>query len=97
MHTGKKHDYLGVDMEFKDDVTLEVSMIAYTRNVIAEFLEIFQGKAATPAADHLYTVRDENLQNYSRRKEHWRFITRWHNCCSCQPEQDVIFKWQSHS
>jgi hypothetical protein len=58
MHTGKKHDYLGVDMEFNDDGTLEVSMIAYIRNVIAEFPEIIQGKTATPAADHLFTVRD---------------------------------------
>jgi len=27
MHTGRKHDYLGVDMEFNDDGALEASMI----------------------------------------------------------------------
>jgi hypothetical protein len=27
MHTGKKHSYLGVNMEFNDDGTLEVLMI----------------------------------------------------------------------
>ncbi len=46
-------------MEFNNYGMLEVSMIAYVRNVIAEFLEIIQGKSATPAADHLFTVGDE--------------------------------------
>ena len=27
MHMGRKHDYLGVDMEFNEDGTLDVSMI----------------------------------------------------------------------
>jgi hypothetical protein len=27
MHTGKKHDYLGINMEFNDDGILDVSMI----------------------------------------------------------------------
>jgi hypothetical protein len=37
MHTGRKHDYLGVDMEFRKDETLSVSMVAYLKNVISEF------------------------------------------------------------
>ena len=57
--TGRRHDYLGVDMEFKDDGTLEASMITYLKNVISEFPEIITGKLATPAADHLFTIRDE--------------------------------------
>jgi hypothetical protein len=59
MHTGRKHDYLGVDMEFNDDGTLDVSMIPYLKNVIADFPELIVGKAATPAADHLFVIRDE--------------------------------------
>jgi hypothetical protein len=59
MHTGCKHDYLGVDMEFNDDGTLEASMIRYLKNVISEFPEIFMGKLAMPAVDHLFTTRDE--------------------------------------
>jgi len=59
MHTGRKHDYLGVDMEFRKDGTLGVSMIPYLKNVIAEFPEIISGKSPTPAADHLFKVRDE--------------------------------------
>ena len=42
MHTGRKHDYLQVNMEFRKDGSLGVSMIPYLRNVIAEFLEIIR-------------------------------------------------------
>ncbi len=59
MHMGNKHDYLGVDLEFNDDGTLNVSMVNYLKSVIAEFPEMITGKAATPAADHLFTIRDE--------------------------------------
>jgi hypothetical protein len=59
MHTRRKHDYLGVDMEFNDDGTLDVLMIPYLKNVIADFPELIVGKAATPAADHLFVIRDE--------------------------------------
>jgi hypothetical protein len=59
MHTGRKHDYLGVNMEFRKDGTLGVSMIPYLKNVIPEFPEIISGKSPTSAADHLFKIRDE--------------------------------------
>jgi hypothetical protein len=55
MHTGKKQDYLGVEMEFNDDGRLDVSMTPYLKNLIAEFPEMIRGKAATPVAYHLST------------------------------------------
>ena len=59
MHTGKKHDYLGVDMEFNEDGTLGVSMIKYLKSVINEFPEIIKERAATPAHDKLFVIRDK--------------------------------------
>jgi hypothetical protein len=59
MHTGTKHNYLGVDMEFNEDGTFDASMIPYLKGVIAEFPELITGKAATPATEHLFTVQDE--------------------------------------
>jgi hypothetical protein len=59
MHTGCKHNYLGMDMEFRQDGTLGVPMIQYLNNVIAGFPEIILGKSPTPAADHLFKIRDE--------------------------------------
>ena len=59
MQLGKKHDYLGVDMEFCDNGALEVSMVKYLKNEINEFPEVIRGRAATPAHDKLFVVRDE--------------------------------------
>jgi len=59
MHTGKKHDYLGVDMEFNKDGTLDMSMINYLKNVINESPETITGRAATPAHDKLFVIRDK--------------------------------------
>ena len=59
MHTGCKHDYLGVNMEFRKDGILGVSLIAYLKNVIAEFPEIISGKSPMRAADHLFQIADE--------------------------------------
>jgi hypothetical protein len=59
MHTGRKNDYLGVDVEFKEDGTLDVSMVAYLKNVISDFPKMITRKAATPAADHLFTNGDK--------------------------------------
>jgi hypothetical protein len=59
MHMGRKHDYLGVDMEFCEDGALEVSMFKYLKNVIEEFPEIIRGRAAMPAHDKLFEIRDK--------------------------------------
>jgi hypothetical protein len=56
MHTLRKHDYLGVDMEFKENGMLDVSMITYLKNVISAYPELITGKSATPTADHLFTI-----------------------------------------
>ena len=56
MHTGAKHDYLGVDMEINEDGTLDASMIPYLKGVIAEFPGLIRGKTATPAMEHLFKV-----------------------------------------
>jgi hypothetical protein len=59
MHMGSKHDYLGVDMEFQKNGTLEVSMVKYLKNVIEGFPEVIKGRAATPASDKLFQVQDK--------------------------------------
>jgi hypothetical protein len=47
-------------MEFTDKGTLQVSMITYLKSVTGEFPEKIEGRVATPAADHLFTVREES-------------------------------------
>jgi hypothetical protein len=59
MHMGRKHEYLGVEMEFDKDSTLDVSMFKYLQDVIDDFPEAIRGRVATPASAHLFEVRDE--------------------------------------
>ena len=64
MHLGNKHDYLGMDLEFMDNGSLKVSMFQYLDGIIDGFPELITGKAATPAADHLFSVRDTDEAKY---------------------------------
>jgi hypothetical protein len=60
MHTGRKHKYLGMDMEFNEDGILEVLMITYLKNVIEQFPEKISGRASSLGVEHLFVVRDES-------------------------------------
>ncbi len=55
----KKHNFLGMDIKFNNNRTLEVSMITYLKNIIKQFPEVINGKATSPAAEHLFMVREE--------------------------------------
>ena len=54
------HDYLGMDLDFSTPGKLRVSMIKYLAKIFKAFPEEIRTTAATPAADHLFEVRDEN-------------------------------------
>lgn len=59
VHRGKVHDYLGMDLDFRDEGYLNIGMFKYTNNLIDEFPEELGATANTPASDHLFKVRDE--------------------------------------
>ena len=69
----EKHDYLGVDYEFTGDGKVDVSMFRFLDERIEEFPEVLNGKAATPAADHLFTVRDESEAEYLPEEQAGKF------------------------
>ncbi len=55
---------------------LTCQFLNYLKNVIAECPVMITGKAAMPAADDLFTMRDGRRPGCSRRKGHWCFTTR---------------------
>jgi hypothetical protein len=59
MHTGTKHQYLGINFEFETNRNLQVSMVGYLEDVIEGFPELIVGKAATPAGDRLFNIQDK--------------------------------------
>jgi hypothetical protein len=56
---GKVHDYLGMKFDFTEEGGVSVEMVDYIKTVLSEMPEEMRGKAATPAADHLFHVRDD--------------------------------------
>jgi hypothetical protein len=56
---GKKHDYLGMDLDFTVPGQVKITMIPYLKGVIRDFPEEITGRAASAAADHLFTVRED--------------------------------------
>ena len=60
IHCGKVHDYLGMDLDFSSAKTLKIGMIKYIKKIHEDFLEEIKSAAATPAAEHLFTVREDN-------------------------------------
>ena len=64
MNLGNTHDHLGMDFKFMNNGSLEVSMFKYLDSIIDEHPELITGKAATPAADHLFSVRVADKAKY---------------------------------
>ena len=57
-HRGKVHNYLGMILDFSCDGKVIINMMEYISSIITAFPEEISGFRATPAADHLFDVRD---------------------------------------
>jgi hypothetical protein len=55
---GKKHNYLGMMLDFSKDGAFVDDMEDYLKEMLNNFPEDMNGMATTPAADHLFKVRD---------------------------------------
>ena len=53
-----------MNFEFMDNGSLEVSMFKYLDSIIDEFPELITGKAATPATDHIFSIREADEATY---------------------------------
>ena len=62
---GKKHDYLGMDMDFSTPGYVKIGMVNYIQSTIKDFPEKITKTANTPASSHLFNVNehDEKLCN----------------------------------
>eukprot|EP00957_Ditylum_brightwellii_P158588 12071421-Ditylum_brightwellii.AAC.1 len=59
-HCGKVHEYLGMDLDFSTPKVLKIGMIKYIKKIHEKFPEKIKSVAVTPAAEHLFEVRDDN-------------------------------------
>ena len=64
VHRGKVNEYFEVYLEYSKQGTLKLSMIKYVYSVLQEFPEYLGATTSTPAADHLFKVRNESETRY---------------------------------
>lgn len=57
---GKVHDYLGMNLDFTHPGKVCVNMTEYIRMVLNNALDDMKGKDATPAANHLFIMNNED-------------------------------------
>jgi hypothetical protein len=57
---GAHHDYLGMNINFSNRGEVSFDMIPYLQKFLTEFPEKITGVSSTPAADHLFKIRDPN-------------------------------------
>ena len=62
VHRGKVHDYLGMQLTFKDDGKLDVNMVPYVNETSKMFPEELNGIVRTPAADCLLNVNPNGIK-----------------------------------
>jgi hypothetical protein len=56
---GKKHDYLGMDLDYSVLGEVKVTMVDYLKRVITEFPEEITGTASSPATERLFMIRPD--------------------------------------
>ena len=72
---GKRHDYLGMFLDFSEDGILQVDMRPYLQTIFANMPSEMVGKAQTPAANHLYHVNNEATKLNEQHAERFHSIT----------------------
>eukprot|EP00957_Ditylum_brightwellii_P027273 2062365-Ditylum_brightwellii.AAC.1 len=60
VHRGNVHEYLGMDLDFSSPKVLKIGMIKYIKKIHKELPEEIKSVAATPAAEHLFEVCEDN-------------------------------------
>ena len=58
-YRGKKHDYIGMDLDLLVDGYVSVTMTDYPKKIVSDFTETIQGRVKTPASEHLFTARED--------------------------------------
>jgi len=63
-HRGKVHDYLGMIFDFTMDGCVIINMTEHIKTILTDFPEEITGIKTTPAAEHLFQVRDEGEAHF---------------------------------
>ena len=72
---GKLHEYLGMTLHFSQEKKFVVNMEAYLDEMINDLPEDMNGKASTPAADHLFRTCNNAVKLDKEKAELFHRVT----------------------
>ena len=97
VHRGKRHDYLGMDLDYSDPGKVKISMIKYLHKIIQGFPEVIKSGAATPTADHFFRCGKMGRPNFCPNNRSCLIVTQSHNYFFCWPAQEETYNSPWHS
>ena len=56
IHRGKVHKYLGMKLDYRKEGKVKIDMTDYLKKILDDRSDKYQGRAITPAANHLFEV-----------------------------------------
>jgi hypothetical protein len=59
---GRTHDYLGMTLDYTENGVVKIDMRDYVSKILEELPKDMEGTATTPAASHLFQIRDESMK-----------------------------------
>ena len=59
---GRVHDYLGMTLDYSESGKVKIKMLDYVEKMLADLPDDMTGEAPTPAANHLFTVDDNQTK-----------------------------------
>ena len=72
---GRKHEYLGMTIEYTDDQKVKFTMTDYVDGLLSEMTDDMKGVAVTPAASHLNEVNDKAEKLSDARRDTFHHLT----------------------
>ena len=86
----KKHNYLGMWLNYYKDREVEISMEQFLHGIISGFPEEISTTTKTPASAHLFEVRDKSdqvlLDDKRYRAFHWSVAQLLFACARCRKD-----------
>ena len=75
MHIGKRHDYLGMILDFTTPGILEINMSDYIQVILQDTPANLRGTSIVPAAKHLFTTRPDAPKISPQEQEIFHHLT----------------------
>ena len=75
MHIGKRHDYLGMILDFTTPGILEINMSDYIQEILQDTPANLWGTSMVPAAKHLFITRPDAPKISPQEQEIFHHLT----------------------